>query len=94
MGVVVLGALANVLFHHITMVVLGMGVYGAGLALSLTGIFMLLVLVISTWVFRCVHDTTLHKTPHWMALSVASGGLSFAKSGQIKALLPLEETLT
>lgn len=47
-----LGVLANVAFHHLTMVVLGMGVYGAGLALSLTGMFMLTGLVAYIIIFR------------------------------------------
>ncbi|CAM9377744.1 unnamed protein product [Ectocarpus fasciculatus] len=46
-----LGVLANVVFHHITMVVLGMGVDGAGLALSLTGMFLLITLISFTWMF-------------------------------------------
>lgn len=52
MIVALLGVLANIVFHHITMVVLGMGVYGAGLALSLTGVFMLAALIASIWCFR------------------------------------------
>lgn len=52
MIVAISGVLANMVFHHITMVVFGMGVYGAGLALSFTGIFMLVALVASVWGFR------------------------------------------
>lgn len=54
MKVTLLGVLANVFFHHVTMVVLGMGVYGAGLALSFTGMFLLAALIAYTWIFRCV----------------------------------------
>lgn len=54
MYVAALGLLANVGFHHLTMAVLGMGVYGAGLALSLTGMFLLAALIAVTWFFRCV----------------------------------------
>ena len=60
MKVTLLGVLANVAFHHLTMVVLGMGVYGAGLALSLTGMFLLVTMVAYTWVFRCVGDVCTH----------------------------------
>ncbi|CAM9871755.1 unnamed protein product [Scytosiphon promiscuus] len=52
MVVGILGAVVNVAFHHTTMVVFRMGVYGVGLALSLTGLFMLLALVFSTWAWR------------------------------------------
>eukprot|EP00903_Cladosiphon_okamuranus_P005780 g5728.t1 len=52
MIVALLGFLANVVFHHLTMVVLGMGVYGAGLALSLTGMFLLTTLIAYTWIFK------------------------------------------
>lgn len=60
MKVTLLGVLANVAFHHLTMVVLGMGVYGAGLALSLTGMFLLVTMVAYTWVFRCVGNVCTH----------------------------------
>ncbi|CAM9113335.1 unnamed protein product [Ectocarpus sp. 12 AP-2014] len=49
--VTILGVFANVVFHHVTMVVLGMGVDGAGLALSLTGMFLLVTLISFTWMF-------------------------------------------
>ncbi|CAN0006816.1 unnamed protein product, partial [Laminaria digitata] len=52
MVVGLLGVMANVAFHHLTMSVFGMGVYGAGLALSLTGMFMLTGLVAHILVFR------------------------------------------
>lgn len=52
MIVAVAGVFANIVFHHVTMVVYKMGVYGAGLALSLTGVFMLLMLVGSIIFFR------------------------------------------
>lgn len=52
MVVGLLGVLANVAFHHLTMVVFGMGAYGAGLALSLTELFMLAGMVAYIWVFR------------------------------------------
>lgn len=52
MVVGLLGVLANVAFHHLTMVAFGMGVYGAGLALSLTGMFMLTGLVACILIFR------------------------------------------
>lgn len=45
-----LGILANILFHHFTCNVRGMGVYGAGLALSMTVIFMLFTLLVYIWV--------------------------------------------
>ena len=59
MKVALLGMVANVFFHHLTMVVLGMGVFGAGLALSLTGMFLLLTLITYTRTSRCEH------TPRW-----------------------------
>lgn len=53
MVVSLLGMVANVVFHHVTMVWLGMGVDGAGLALSMTGMFLLVVLVSFSWIKRC-----------------------------------------
>ncbi|CAM9770731.1 unnamed protein product [Pylaiella littoralis] len=51
MVVTLFGVLANVIFHHLTMVIFGMGVYGAGLALALTGMFLLTILIAYTWAF-------------------------------------------
>lgn len=45
----IVGVFANVLFHYITMGVLGMGIYGAGVALSMTGMFMLVALALAVW---------------------------------------------
>lgn len=53
MHVSLLGMLANVVFHHVTMAWLGMGVFGAGLALSMTGWFLLVALIVYTWSSRC-----------------------------------------
>lgn len=47
-----IGVIASVGFHQLTMGTLGLGACGAGLALSMTGILMLGVFIAAIWLFK------------------------------------------
>lgn len=49
-----IGVFANVGFHQLTMDTLGLGAYGAGLALSMTSILMLGIFIAAIWLFKRV----------------------------------------